>query len=109
MQNYIPLAISAVMMFIALMTYVKNSNKDIRANYEDESLKFGDIKETLLKLELTLNQVNNTTNETRSDIKAMNNKINELDKEQGVIKRDLSTAFVRIDEIKDKITRLEEQ
>lgn len=52
---------------------------------------------------MKLDSVCATTNETRSDIKSMTNKIYELDKEIGVVKTDLHTAFIRIDELKNKL------
>jgi len=60
-----------------------------------------EIRESLLKCNMKLDTVCATTNETRSDIKAMNNQIQELDKELSVVKRDLKTAFSRIDELKE--------
>jgi len=60
-----------------------------------------EIRESLLKCNMKLDTVCATTNETRSDIKAMNNQIQELDKELSMVKRDLKTAFSRIDELKE--------
>ena len=46
-----------------------------------------------------------TTNETRTDIKSLNKDIVELDKRMSVIERDVKTAFMRIDELRDEINK----
>lgn len=61
------------------------------------------MKESLLKLNMKTDQICATTNETRTDIKAMQKTINDLDKEIEVVKRDLQTAFIRIDELREKV------
>jgi chromosome segregation ATPase len=56
---------------------------------------------------MKLDQVCATTNETRSDIKAMDQKLVEHSEKIAVITRDLETAFMRIDELRDQINKEE--
>lgn len=107
MAQYIPWVISFCMLLVSVLTFSRSGTREKKEAVVEDITRFDGIKETLLKLELTVNQINSTTSETRSDIKAMNNKINELDKEQGVIRRDLDTAFIRLDEIRDRVEKLE--
>ena len=44
-----------------------------------------------------------TTTETRTDIKALNKDIVEMDKRISVIERDVQTAFLRIDELRENM------
>ena len=67
----------------------------------ESSARLEEIRESLIKCNMKLDTVCATTNETRADIKAMNTQIQELDKELSVVKRDLKTAFTRIDELKE--------
>lgn len=67
----------------------------------DATAQLEEIRTGLIKVNMKLDQVCVTTNETRSDIKAMNTQIQELDKELSIVKRDLKTAFNRIDELKE--------
>lgn len=67
----------------------------------EASARLEEIRESLIKCNMKLDTVCATTNETRADIKAMNTQIQELDKELSVVKRDLKTAFARIDELKE--------
>ena len=69
----------------------------------EASSQLAEIHTSLLKVNMKLDNVCATTSETRVDIKAMNNQIQTLDKELEVVKRDLKTAFVRIDEIKEEL------
>jgi len=98
--NIIPWTISILSLLFVILTFIRDGKKSEREQDEKESSKFSGIKEDLLKANLKLDQVCATTNETRSDIKAMNNQIQTLDKELTIVKRDLKTAFKRIDEIR---------
>ena len=58
------------------------------------------VKESLIKCNMKLDQICATTNSIQTDIKAMQIRVNDLEKELSVTQRDLQTAFIRIDEIK---------
>ena len=101
--NLIPWGISAVAMLVAILTYFRNGNKLHKDEILEDDAKLDGIKESLLKANMKLDQVCATTNETRTDIKALNKDLTNLEKEVVVIKRDLKTAFVRIDELREKV------
>lgn len=86
---------------IGIYGFFRNRKSDIKEEVKTDS----DIHASLMKLELQTTQIANTTNETRTDIKAMQTKVNELDKEVGIVKRDLETAFIRIDELKGGLAK----
>lgn len=76
------LCISAIMMIIGILTYSRNKNKDDRENDNG-------IKEGLLKANMKLDQVCATTNETRTDIKAMDRTIINLDKRLTIVENEI--------------------
>ena len=78
--NAIPWVISGAMFILALITLVKNNKKDLINEQTEENSKLETIRESLLKANLKLDQVCATTNETRSDIKTMNEKVNAVEK-----------------------------
>ena len=80
-----------------------NRRKDIKAESKEESSQLEALRESLLKANIKLDQVCAVTNETRTDIKALNKDIVEMDKRISVIERDVKTAFQRIDELRDQI------
>lgn len=80
--SIISLCISAVMMLIGISTYFHNKNKDDRDNDNG-------IKEGLIKANMKLDQVCNTTNETRTDIKAMDRTIIALDKRLTIVENEV--------------------
>lgn len=97
-KNIIYFIIAVVGCGIGVYGFARNKKSDIVAEEKTTS----DIHEALLKLNLKTDQICATTNETRTDIKAMQQQVNALDKEVGIVKRDLQTAFMRIDELRDK-------
>lgn len=101
--NLIPWSISIIALIITIVTFAINRKKDLKTDYREEDAKFDGIKESLLKANIKLDQVCATTTETRADIKALNKDLAEMDKRIAVVERDVKTAFVRIDEIRDQI------
>lgn len=101
--NLIPWSISIIALLITVVSFVINRKKDLRTDYREEDAKFDGIKESLLKANIKLDQVCATTTETRTDIKALNKDIVEMDKRIAIIERDVKTAFMRIDELRAQI------
>ena len=101
--NLIPWSISIIALIITILTFAINRKKDVKAGYQEEDAKFDGIKESLLKANIKLDQVCATTTETRADIKALNKDIVEMDKRISVIERDVQTAFLRIDELRENM------
>lgn len=99
-ENLIPWTISGVSLLFVILTYIRNGNKDkVNETKEDDVLMHG-IKESLLKVNMKLDQVCSTTNETRTDIKSLNKDMQNLDVKVAILERDLKTAFTLIDELK---------
>lgn len=101
--NLIPWSISIIALVITIVTFVINRKKDLKSEQKDESSQFEGIREGLIKANIKLDQVCAVTNETRTDIKALNKDIMELDKRVSVVERDIQTAFMRIDELRERI------
>lgn len=101
--NLIPWGISALSLLIVVLTYVRSGNKQRKDEILEDDAKLDGIKESLLKANMKLDQVCATTNETRTDIKSLNKDLTNLEKEVVVIKRDLKTAFIRIDELRERV------
>lgn len=100
--NLIPWSISIIALVITIVTFIINRKKDLKTEQKDESSQFEGIREGLIKANIKLDQVCAVTNETRTDIKALNKDIVELDKRVSVVERDVQTAFMRIDELRDQ-------
>lgn len=98
----ISLVISAVMMIIAIVTLSRNGKKDLKHETVEEVQQMQSIKESLIKVNMKLDQVCATTNETRSDIKAMNEYVNTVEKRVSILEENMKAAWVRIDELKER-------
>jgi len=98
--NIIPWSISLISLLIVILTFIKNGRKERKAEYVEEDAKIDGIKESLLKANMKLDTVCATTNETRTDIKAMNENMHLIDKRVTKIENDMKTVWIRIDEIR---------
>ena len=98
--SIIPMIISGVSLLFVILTFARNGSKDSRDNTRNEDAKFEGIKESLLKVNLKLDQVCTTTNETRTDVKSLSKDMSDLDRRVTIIERDLKTVFTQVDELK---------
>lgn len=99
------LTISAIIAIVGFIVLIYNFLQSKKKVTQEEDQKLSTIHESLLKANLKLDSVCATTNETRADIKSMQTQVNALDKRIGIAERDLQTAFIRIDELKEEIKR----
>ena len=100
--NLIPCGIAAISLIFAIMTFTRNGRKDRKNEYIEEAQQMQSIKESLIKMNTKLDQVCSTTNETRADIKAMNEYVSAVEKRVTVLEENMKAAWVRIDELKSK-------
>ena len=100
--NLIPWGISTILLIFTILTFARNGKKDYKAEMQQEDAKFDGIKESLVKVNVKLDTVCNTTNETRTDIKSMNKDMIGIDKRLTVLEENMKTVFSAIDELKGK-------
>ena len=98
--SIIGLCFSGVMLLISLINLFIARGDGIKKDTEEDERELASLREGILKANMKLDQVCTTTNETRTDIKALNSSLGEIDKRVTVVERDLKTAFIRIDELK---------
>lgn len=99
----IPWSLTFIGLTVSILTFARNGRRDSMRDKQEQDMKLEALKESLLKANLKLDQVCQVTTETRSDIKALNNSMAEIDKRVSVCENDLKTAFMRIDELRDII------
>lgn len=105
-KDVIPWVISILLLLLNIMSYAHTNDRERKDEIQKDDQKFDGIKESLLKVNMKLDQVCSTTNETRSDIKSMNREIKEMDTRVVVLERDMKTAFNNIEELKEKVDKL---
>ena len=100
---------SAVMLVISMITFVLSNVRQSKATVKEHEKELAELQTGIFKANMKLDTVCATTNETRADIKAMNATLVEHGEEIAVIKRDLKTAFNRIDEVRDYVKSKDER
>ena len=83
---------------LGIATFLKVIKKDSNS----------DLKEQM-KVSVKLDTICNTTNETRSDIKSINQQINSLIEKQALQAQEIKIAWRKIDEHSDKLNEHEEK
>lgn len=103
-MQYIPWIISFCSLVVAILSLAHTTTKDRTSEIREDSEKFDGIEKSLLKANIKLDTVCNTTTETRADIKSLNTDIKNMDTRVVVLERDMKTAFNAISELKRKIS-----
>lgn len=100
MELYIPWIISGIALIVTVLTYIRNGRRSMQDDIRKDDSAMGSLKESLLKVNLKLDQVCATTNETRTDIKSMGADLKALETRVVVLERDSKTAFKILDELR---------
>ena len=107
--SIIGLVFSGVMLLISAVTFAITNIRQSKTTVKEHEKELAELQSGIFKANMKLDQVCVTTNETRADIKAMNKTLAEHGEEIAVIKRDLKTAFIRIDEVREYVKSKDER
>ena len=99
--NLIPWTISLICLIIAVLTYLWNTNKDKKSEINEEDLTINGLEKGILKANMKLDQVCATTNETRSDIKALSFNLSEIDKRLCVVENEVKDLKKKVGDLHD--------
>lgn len=99
--------ISAFMLIISVVNLVIAQRRNLKGDTKENEIEKNSLREGVFKANMKLDMVCNTTTDIKTDIKAMDSKLEEHGKQIAVISRDLETAFIRIDELRERIDREE--
>jgi len=99
--------ISAFMLAISVVNLLIAQRRNLKGDTKADEAERNSLREGIFKANMKLDMVCKTTSDIQTDIKAMNSKLEEHGQKIAVISRDLETAFVRIDELREKIDREE--
>lgn len=99
--NLIPWTISLICLIIAVLTYLWNTNKDKKSEIKEEDLTINGLEKGILKANMKLDQVCATTNETRSDIKALSFNLSEIDKRLCIVENEVKDLKKKVGDLHD--------
>lgn len=101
--SIISLIFSGVMLVVSVVTFIVANARNYKGDTKEHEAELNTLREGIFKANMKLDQVCATTNDIKTDIKSMNKTLNEHGEQIAVIKRDLETAFMRIDELRNEI------
>lgn len=105
--NIIALVVSVCMFLIALATFIVNGVRSGKNDVKTDEARLNDINQSLLKVNMKLDQVCTTTSEIRTDIKTIQNRQLEHTEQITVLQERINTAFLRIDELRKDVQDLQ--
>lgn len=105
--NTLATIITIAIAFAALIFTIINSNrtakKDLIEDINREDSKFDSLKEGIIKMNVKLDTVCQTTNETRSDVKAMNKDMAQLQTHMTALDEKFLAVERRVTELENHV------
>lgn len=96
-------SIAFVVAMIGCVISLANFFNGQKKNTQGEDAKMEEIRTSCLKANIKLDSVCGTLTDIKTDVKAMQKQVNDAQQEIAVVKRDLKTAFNRIDDINKRL------
>lgn len=103
------LIISGVMLLLSVITFIINSIRTSRKDVVASESRLNEINQSLLKVNLKLDQVCNTTADIKTEVRTMQNKQIEHTEQIAKMEQNIATAFIRIDEIRDQVKSMRDK
>lgn len=99
--SIISLTFSGVMLVVSVVNFVITNIRQTKQNAAEGEHELASLREGILKANIKLDTVCNTTSDTRTDIKAMNTQLTDIDKRLTVAENNISDAFDEIKELRN--------
>ena len=96
----ISLTFSGVMLAVSVVNFVITNIRQAKRSTEESAQELASLREGILKANIKLDTVCNTTADTRTDIKAMNTQLTDIDKRLTVAEGNIKEAFSEIKELR---------
>ena len=103
----IALVFSGLMFTLSMVTFIINNVRSTKKETRAESDKLNEINQSLLKVNLKLDQVCNTTNDIRTETRTMQNRQMEHTEQITVLEQKVKILFDKYDEMKDNLKGIE--
>lgn len=108
-ESIMTLTISAIMLILAAATFIVNSARNAKRDTVASESRLSEINQSLLKVNLKLDQVCATTADIRTEVRTMQNKQIEHTEQIARLEQRVATAFLRIDELREQINTVKEK
>ena len=103
----IALVFSGMLFTLSMVTFIINNVRSTKKETRAESDKLNEINQSLLKVNLKLDQVCNTTNDIRTETRTMQNRQMEHTEQITVLEQKVKILFDKYDEMKDNLKGIE--
>ena len=105
-ENVITLVISGTMLILSSVTFIVNATRNSKKDTVASENRLNEINQSLLKVNLKLDQVCNTTADIKTEVRTMQNKQIEHTEQIAKMEQNIATAYIRIDELREQIKDL---
>ena len=101
----IPWLISAVTCLFGILTYARGGKRERDKQKAEEKERYQLMSESLLKINIKLDQITTTTVETKAELKRLTEAQNEIDKRLTIVEERVNAAQTEILEMKGEMKK----
>lgn len=90
---------------ITILNFISNNRSAIRKSTKEEDSTMEDIRTSCIKQNVKLDNISAAIGDIKADVKATQKQLSDSTTEIAVIKRDLKTAFSKIDSLEERMSK----
>lgn len=101
--SIISVCFGGISLIVSFVLFVRTLSRDKTETLEAQAEKNDKINAQLLELNIMSKNINQNVSDIKSDVKALNTNVNEVEKRVTIIEKEQATMWRRYDELKEKL------
>ena len=107
MGTDVTVSVAFIIAILGAVSTAYNLSASRKKSVQSEDSKMEEIRTSCLKANMKLDTACGQLNTISADVKSMQTQINQTEMKVAVIERDQKTTFTRVDELRERLERLE--
>lgn len=101
--SIISVVFGGVSLLVAIVVFIRTISRESKKDWEAHARVKDEMKASLLELSLMTKNINNTTNDIKTDLKNLSGSVSDMDSRLIKVELEQASIWKRIDEMKEVI------
>lgn len=101
--SIISVCFGGISLLVSFILFIRTLTRDSKETMEEQATRNDNINASLLKQSLMLESITQNVCEIKTEIKAINTNINDVERRVSLIENEQKAMWIRVDELKEKV------
>lgn len=101
--SIISVCFGGISLLVSFILFIRTLTRDSKETMEEQATRNDKINASLLKQSLMLENITQNVGEIKTEIKAINTNINDVERRVSLIENEQKAMWIRVDELKEKV------